>query len=199
MLWLYSAFGKSLCTYKSCWKWRPRASIQAWTRLILFANTFCRSACEMFLMYAVTAVFNSSSVCGWSRYTADLATYRSLRAQRLSERIVLYTYSMWCTINMISLYNKRHGITNISCPWSLETRAIQYPRKVTAHLWPTGMISLSENISHISCRLEPYYAARNTIRKWKQGQSVWSFRMGAGYKSAAEEWNMSLIYQAPCH
>ena len=28
-------------------------------RLILFANTFCRSACEMFLMYAVTAVFNS--------------------------------------------------------------------------------------------------------------------------------------------
>jgi len=24
-------FGKSLCTYKSCWKWCPRASIQAWT------------------------------------------------------------------------------------------------------------------------------------------------------------------------
>jgi hypothetical protein len=41
---LYSAFGKSLCTYKRCWKWCPRASIQAWTRLILFANTFCRSA-----------------------------------------------------------------------------------------------------------------------------------------------------------
>jgi hypothetical protein len=39
-----SAFGKSLCTYKSCWKWCPRASIQTWTRLILFANTFCRSA-----------------------------------------------------------------------------------------------------------------------------------------------------------
>jgi hypothetical protein len=28
----------------------PRASIQAWTSLIVFANTFCRSACEMFLM-----------------------------------------------------------------------------------------------------------------------------------------------------
>jgi hypothetical protein len=39
-----SAFGKSLCTRISCWKWCPRASIQAWTRLILFANTFCRSA-----------------------------------------------------------------------------------------------------------------------------------------------------------
>jgi hypothetical protein len=41
---MYSAFGKSLCTYKRCWKWCPRASIQAWTRLIVFANTFCRSA-----------------------------------------------------------------------------------------------------------------------------------------------------------
>jgi hypothetical protein len=40
----YSAFGKSMCTYKRCWKWCPRACIQAWTRLILFANTFCTSA-----------------------------------------------------------------------------------------------------------------------------------------------------------
>jgi hypothetical protein len=30
----YSAFGKSLCSYKRCWKGCPRASIQAWTRLI---------------------------------------------------------------------------------------------------------------------------------------------------------------------
>jgi hypothetical protein len=43
---LYSAFGKSLYTYKRCWKWCPRASLQAWTRLILFANTFWRSASE---------------------------------------------------------------------------------------------------------------------------------------------------------
>jgi hypothetical protein len=41
---LYSAFGNSLCTYKRCWKCCQRVSIQAWTRLILFANTFCRSA-----------------------------------------------------------------------------------------------------------------------------------------------------------
>jgi hypothetical protein len=40
----YSAFGKSLCTCARCWKWCPRASIQAWTRWILFTNTFCRSA-----------------------------------------------------------------------------------------------------------------------------------------------------------
>jgi hypothetical protein len=70
---LYSAFGKSLCTYKWCWKWCPRASIQAWTRLILFANTFCRSACLMLLMNAVIAVFNSLSLRGGSRYTADFA------------------------------------------------------------------------------------------------------------------------------
>jgi hypothetical protein len=74
----YSEFGKSLCSYKRCWKWCPRASIQAWTRLISFANTFCRSTCEMFLMNAVIAVFNSLSVCGRSRYTADFtAPHRS--------------------------------------------------------------------------------------------------------------------------
>jgi hypothetical protein len=41
---MYSAFGKSLCTYKRCWEWFPQASIQARTRLIVFANAFCRSA-----------------------------------------------------------------------------------------------------------------------------------------------------------
>jgi hypothetical protein len=69
VFYLYSTFGKSLCTYKRCWKWRPRASTQAWTCSILFANTFCTSACEMFLMYAVIAVFNSISQRGRSRYT----------------------------------------------------------------------------------------------------------------------------------
>jgi hypothetical protein len=60
---LYSAFGKSLCTYKSCWKWCPRASIQARIRLILFANTFCRSFCEMLLINVVIALFNLFSLC----------------------------------------------------------------------------------------------------------------------------------------
>ena len=55
----HSAFGKSLFTNKRCCKCCPRASIQDWTHLIVFANTLCRSACEMFLMYAGIAVFNS--------------------------------------------------------------------------------------------------------------------------------------------
>jgi hypothetical protein len=77
---LYREFAKSLCTYKMCWKWCPRASIQASPRLILFANTFCRSACEMFLMYVGIAGFNSLSARGWSRYTAALciATFWTL-------------------------------------------------------------------------------------------------------------------------
>jgi hypothetical protein len=65
ILFYYTALRKSLCTYERCWKWCPWASmIQAWTRWILFTNTFCRSACEMFLMHAVTAVFNSLTHCG---------------------------------------------------------------------------------------------------------------------------------------
>ena len=70
---LYSVFRKSLCTYKRWWKWCLQVSKQAWTRLILFTNTFCRFACEMFLMYIVIAVFNSLNVRGWSRCTADFA------------------------------------------------------------------------------------------------------------------------------
>jgi hypothetical protein len=66
---VYSAFGKSLCTYKRCWRWCPWVFIQVRTCLILFANTFCISACKMLLMYAVIAVFNSLSVHGRSRYT----------------------------------------------------------------------------------------------------------------------------------
>jgi hypothetical protein len=95
----YSAFGKSLCPYKRYWKRCPRASIQAWTRLILFANTFCRSACEMFLMYAVIAVFNSLSVRGWSQY-------RSLSAEWLSKRTVFcvmcYKFD-WSTMSNVLL------------------------------------------------------------------------------------------------
>jgi hypothetical protein len=45
----YSALGKSLCTYKRYWKWCPRGSTQVGFRLILFANTFCRSLVIRFL------------------------------------------------------------------------------------------------------------------------------------------------------
>jgi hypothetical protein len=83
---LYSAFGKSLCPYKRCWKWCPRASIQAWTRLILFANTFCRSAFGKSLC-AYKRCWKwclRASIQAWTK-----STYRSLTAQRLTERTVL--------------------------------------------------------------------------------------------------------------
>jgi hypothetical protein len=40
----YTVRSESCCAL--CWKWCSGASIQAWTRLILFANTFCRFAFE---------------------------------------------------------------------------------------------------------------------------------------------------------
>jgi hypothetical protein len=95
---LYSAFGKSMCTYKRWWKCCPRASIQAWTHLILFANTFCRSACEMFLVYTVIAVFNSLSVCGWSQYTADFNNQIYVPLPKCTA-----TFQTHCSI--LSLYN----------------------------------------------------------------------------------------------
>jgi hypothetical protein len=80
----YSAFGKSLCTHKRCWKWCPWASIQAWTRLILFANTCCRSAFGKLLC-------THKSCWKWCPQASIQAwnwTYHGLRAQRLSERTV---------------------------------------------------------------------------------------------------------------
>ena len=47
-----------------------KCTVKQWN---LFANTFCRSDCEVFLMYRVIAVFNSVNVRGQSRYTADFA------------------------------------------------------------------------------------------------------------------------------
>jgi hypothetical protein len=81
-----SAFGKSLCTYKRCWKWCPRASIQTSTRLILFTNTFCRSAFGKSLCtYKGCRKFPSVDT---NPTTNPKSTYRSLSAQRLSERTV---------------------------------------------------------------------------------------------------------------
>jgi hypothetical protein len=84
----YSAFGKSLCTYKRCWNWCARTSMQAWTRLNIFANTFRRSAFGKSLC--------TYKMC-WKWCTratsilADKSTYRSLSAQRLSESTVCTT------------------------------------------------------------------------------------------------------------
>jgi hypothetical protein len=68
-LYKHSALGKSLCTYKRYWKWCPRASVQAWTRLILIADTFCRSACEMSTVKChTTAHFNCNFVTDIQMY-----------------------------------------------------------------------------------------------------------------------------------
>jgi hypothetical protein len=91
---LRSAFGKSLCTYKTCWKWCPRASIQAWTRLILFANTFCRSAFGKSLCTYKTCCkwCPRASIQAWTRLTKP--TNHSISAQRLSE-LTFVTLSTW--------------------------------------------------------------------------------------------------------
>jgi hypothetical protein len=59
-----SASGKSLCAYERCLKWRPRASIQAWTK----------------------------------------TTYRSLSAQRLFERTVVRSISLFITFVSAPIY-----------------------------------------------------------------------------------------------
>jgi hypothetical protein len=91
----YSAFGKSLCTYKRYWKWCPRASIQAWTLLILFVNTFSWSAFGKLL-----STYKScwkwcprASIQAWTK-----SAYRSISAQRISERIVYASF----TINLLT-------------------------------------------------------------------------------------------------
>ena len=146
----YSAFGKSLCTYKRCWKWCPRASIQAWTRLILFANTFCRSACEMFLMYAVNAVFNSLSVCVGHHDTVQIlttkSTYRSLSTHRLSESTVdencaLLDYYAASSSN--SLLTFRDNITTPS------SRVKQGPEFLTLHLPCLTLADGADRLSRI--------------------------------------------------
>jgi hypothetical protein len=92
ILYMYSALGNSLFTYKRCWQWCPRVSIQAWTRLILFANSFCRSACEMFFNYAVIVVFNSLSVLGRSRYAADFAAPHRSKCTATFRTNCIHTY-----------------------------------------------------------------------------------------------------------
>jgi hypothetical protein len=90
---LCSAFGKSLCTYKKCWKWCIRASIQAWTRLIrliLFAKAFCRFAfgkslctyksywkwCTRASIHAWTSLISFANTFSRPTFGKSLCTYR---------------------------------------------------------------------------------------------------------------------------
>jgi hypothetical protein len=92
-----SAFEKSLCTYKRCWTWCSRASVQAWTRLISLTNTFYRS------------VFGKS-LCTYKRcwkrsprasILTIKSTYRSLSAQRRSERTLLILLLKWLSADLV--------------------------------------------------------------------------------------------------
>jgi hypothetical protein len=83
-----SAFGKSLRAYESCWKWCPRASIKAWTRLI----------------------------------------YRSVSAQRLFERTV-YCFSL----NFAAKENEYSNYGGSS--WSVRLFTILQPRKYPSSLF----------------------------------------------------------------
>jgi hypothetical protein len=117
----YSDFGKSLCTYKMCWKWYPRASIQAWTRLILFANTLCRSAFEMFLMNAVIAVFSSLSVrVSWSPMRAWAITIHDCGVFDL----------MWFICFYYEVFRGNNGHTLMCCT--------QIATQYTTHLYKSN-------------------------------------------------------------
>jgi hypothetical protein len=86
---LYSPFRKSLCTYKRYWKWCQWVSIQAWTRLILFTNTLCRSSFRKSLCTYKRCWkwCPRASIQAWT--CLILSTYRSLSAQKLSKCTVV--------------------------------------------------------------------------------------------------------------
>jgi hypothetical protein len=75
---LYSAFGKSLCTNKSCWKWYPRTIVsKIWVKQLHTLPLLHFNRC-----LSTEYTWNATSI----RITKS--TYRSLSAQRLSERAV---------------------------------------------------------------------------------------------------------------
>jgi Pyruvate/2-oxoacid:ferredoxin oxidoreductase delta subunit len=83
-------------TVKSCWKWCPRASIQAWTHLILFTNTFCRSPFGK----SLCTYTSCWKWCPRASVLTTKSTYRSLSAQRLSECTVYATMKQSWTFRL---------------------------------------------------------------------------------------------------
>jgi hypothetical protein len=79
---LYSAFGKSLWTYKRCWKWCLRARIQAWTRFIWFTNTFCRFVFGKSLCtYKVLEVMSTNVYTGLNPFNFNANFSADLRSE----------------------------------------------------------------------------------------------------------------------
>jgi hypothetical protein len=112
---MYSAFGKSLCTYKRCWKWCPRVSILAWTHLILFANTFCRSEfgnllciykrcwkwCPRAFILAWTSLILFANTFCRSAFGKLLCTYNR--------------HQKWCPRNSVQAWTRLILFTNTFC------------------------------------------------------------------------------------
>ena len=66
----------------------------------LFANTFCRSACEMFLMYAVIAVFNSLTF--WHRSF----TFNSNKSPTRCNNFSVYYPDVCLQLNMFRAFSR---------------------------------------------------------------------------------------------
>jgi hypothetical protein len=157
---MYSAFGKSLCTYKRCWKWCPRASIQACIRLILFANTFCRSAFGKSLC--------TNKMCwNWclrASIQAGNVPYRSLSAQRLSECNVvtkLYVYGkhgqFWLSLFYFAIVYCHRGMKEIkTLPKSVLSELTPYTAtnycshtvQILTDQIPTSLATYTELVCH---------------------------------------------------
>jgi hypothetical protein len=99
-----SAFGKSLCTYKSCWKWCPRASVQAWTRLILFANTFRRSAFgkSLYTYKSCWKWYPRASIQAWTYLILFSNTFRRSACEMFLMIAVIAVFN-WLSVLGLSL------------------------------------------------------------------------------------------------
>jgi Pyruvate/2-oxoacid:ferredoxin oxidoreductase delta subunit len=85
-----------------CWKWCPQVSIQAWTRLILFAKTFCKSAFgnSLCVYKRCWKWCPRASIQAWTK-----SMYHSLCAQRFSECTVYWRRGM-ITEKLESMWTK---------------------------------------------------------------------------------------------
>jgi hypothetical protein len=142
-------FGKSLCTYRRFWKWCPRTSIQAWTPLILFANTFCRSA-----GIALQPLFNNwiqwnNSTLQWQlRYWQVHSDFRNARYNEASDALkyawVCVAKCVWINKFQLDTVGKREFCRQISvrcnrirvaCLPQHKSWTLQMHRVVSTYWW----------------------------------------------------------------
>jgi hypothetical protein len=184
---LYSMFGKSLCTYERCWNWCPWAPVQAWTHLILFGNTFCRSAfrkslctykrcwnwCPWASVWAWTHLILCENTFCRSALRKSLCTYK--RCWKWSPRVsvkvrthlILFAntfcrsaFEMFLMYTVIAVFN----FEPVSCNFWISLR--------TALWWSTG---ISGNFSaNCSCTKSVYLLpSQKTYATRKIRSSIW--------------------------